>query len=78
MDMVTAILGGGIRVGVLLNGKKIRDDNRTLSQSGISSEDNMDSLGFTLEPSSVLALSPVCSEDPPLMLPSSTPPLVQR
>ncbi|KAH9766725.1 Telomere repeat-binding protein 4 [Citrus sinensis] len=78
MDMVTAILGGGIRVGVLLNGKKIRDDNRTLSQSGISSEDNMDSLGFTLEPSSVLAPSPVCSEDPPLMLPSSTPQLVQR
>lgn len=78
MDTVTARLGGGIRVGVLLNGKKIRDDNRTLLQSGISSEDNMDSLGFTLEPSSVLAPSPVCSEDPPLLLPCSTPQLVQR
>ncbi|KAL5734682.1 hypothetical protein ACOSP7_032543 [Xanthoceras sorbifolium] len=70
MDTVTAILGGGIRVGVLMHGKKVRDDNRTLSQTGISSEDNLDTLGFTLEPHPVQAPSPppVCPEDPPLVL----------
>ncbi|KAF5953454.1 hypothetical protein HYC85_006310 [Camellia sinensis] len=30
MDAVTAILGGGLPVSVLLQGKKIRDDNKTL------------------------------------------------
>ncbi|KAJ7960131.1 Telomere repeat-binding protein [Quillaja saponaria] len=33
MEAVTAILGGGLRVGVLLKGKKVRDDNRTLLQT---------------------------------------------
>ncbi|KAE8712084.1 Telomeric DNA binding protein 1, putative isoform 2 [Hibiscus syriacus] len=66
MEAVTALLGGGIRVGVLLQGKKVRDDNRTLSQTGISCEDNLDSLGFTLEPGPVKAPPPVCSEEPPL------------
>ncbi|KAK8976644.1 hypothetical protein V6N11_057244 [Hibiscus sabdariffa] len=66
MEAVSALLGGGIRVGVLLQGKKVRDDNRTLSQTGISCEDNLDSLGFTLEPSPTKAPPPVCSEEPPL------------
>ncbi|KAK8671761.1 hypothetical protein V6N13_038347 [Hibiscus sabdariffa] len=66
MEAVTALLGGGIRVGVLLQGKKVRDDNRTLSQTGISCEDNLDSLGFTLEPSPAKAPPPVCSEEPSL------------
>lgn len=51
MDAVAAILGGGIRVGVVFQGKKIRDDHRTLQQAGISQCANPDSLGFTLEPS---------------------------
>ncbi|KAK4480279.1 hypothetical protein RD792_013347 [Penstemon davidsonii] len=51
MEAVTAILGGGLRVGVVLQGKKIRDDSRTLQQAGISQSSNLDSLGFTLEPS---------------------------
>ncbi|KZV53568.1 telomere repeat-binding protein 5 [Dorcoceras hygrometricum] len=51
MDAVNAILGGGLRVGVLLQGKMIRDDNITLSQSGISQDKKMDMLGFSLEPS---------------------------
>ncbi|MBA0813805.1 hypothetical protein Gohar_027627, partial [Gossypium harknessii] len=68
MEAVTALLGGGIRVGVLLQGKKVRDDSRTLSQTGISCEENLDSLGFTLEPGAAKAPPPVCSEEPPLLI----------
>ncbi|KAK4372743.1 hypothetical protein RND71_008127 [Anisodus tanguticus] len=50
MEAVTAILESGLRVGVVLQGKKIRDDNRTLEQAGISQNGNLDNLGFTLEP----------------------------
>ena len=51
MEAVTAILGGGVRVGVVLKGKKVRDDSRTLQQAGISQSGDLDTLGFTLEPS---------------------------
>ncbi|XP_041995295.1 telomere repeat-binding protein 4-like [Salvia splendens] len=51
MEAVTAILGGGVRVGVVLQGKKVRDDSRTLQQAGISQSGDHDTLGFTLEPS---------------------------
>ncbi|KAG8380734.1 hypothetical protein BUALT_Bualt06G0046900 [Buddleja alternifolia] len=51
MEAVTAILGGGIRVGVVHQGKKVREDHRTLQQAGISQCSNLDNLGFTLEPS---------------------------
>ncbi|XP_065870437.1 telomere repeat-binding protein 3 isoform X2 [Euphorbia lathyris] len=78
MDTVTAILGGGLRVGVLLHGKKVRDDNRTLSQTGITSEENLDTLGFTLEPCSVQPPPPVCTEDPPLPLSCDTSQLLLR
>ncbi|CAA0836757.1 Telomere repeat-binding protein 3 [Striga hermonthica] len=76
MEAVTAILGSGIRVGLLFQGKKVRDDNRTLQQAGISQSNDLDTLGFTLEPcfthvSSAKAaakkkLSPVltCEESP--------------
>ncbi|KAL6503712.1 hypothetical protein OROGR_025635 [Orobanche gracilis] len=50
MEAVTAILGSGIRVGVVLQGKKVRDDNRTLQQAGINQSSDLDTLGFTLEP----------------------------
>ncbi|GAA0150502.1 hypothetical protein LIER_09430 [Lithospermum erythrorhizon] len=51
MEAVTAILRDGLRVGVVLQGKKVRDDNRTLQQAGLSERSNLDTLGFTLEPS---------------------------
>ncbi|XP_047981477.1 telomere repeat-binding protein 3-like isoform X2 [Salvia hispanica] len=51
VDAVAAILGGGIRVGVVFQGKKVRDDERTLQQAGISQCANPDNLGFILEPS---------------------------
>ncbi|MQM00076.1 hypothetical protein Taro_032812 [Colocasia esculenta] len=52
MDAVSAILGGGLRIGVVLQGKKVRDDNKTLLQAGISHSGELDGLGFTLEPNS--------------------------
>ncbi|XP_052205881.1 telomere repeat-binding protein 4 isoform X2 [Diospyros lotus] len=72
MEAVTAILQGGLHVGVLFQGKKVRDDNRTLLQSGISHKHNLDTLGFTLEPSSVIASPPVSPQDPPAFLPCET------
>ncbi|KAI4299563.1 hypothetical protein L6164_033007 [Bauhinia variegata] len=62
-ESVMAILGGGVRVGVLFHGKKVRDDNRTLLQTGISCKENLDNLGFALEPSS-LQVSPISVGDP--------------
>ncbi|KAJ9160136.1 hypothetical protein P3X46_025567 [Hevea brasiliensis] len=78
MEAVTAILGGGLRVGVLRHGKKVRDDNRTLLQTGISSKENLDTLGFTLEPSPVQAPPTVCTEDPPIPLPCDSTQLLPR
>ncbi|KAK1312919.1 Telomere repeat-binding protein 3 [Acorus calamus] len=70
MEAVTTILGGGLRVGVLLQGKNIRDDNKTLLQAGISHNDKIDSLGFTLEPNTTHPPPPLeSSEQPALLLP---------
>ncbi|XP_013749937.1 telomere repeat-binding protein 3 isoform X2 [Brassica napus] len=65
MEAVSVLLSGGIRVGVLVHGKKVRDDKRTLSQTGISSEENLNNLGFTLEPGGTSKVPiPLCSKDP--------------
>ncbi|CAK7325709.1 unnamed protein product [Dovyalis caffra] len=72
LEAVSAILGGGLRVGVLLHGKKVRDDSRTLLQTGITSNENLDTLGFSLEPSPVQVPPPLCTEDPPALLPCDT------
>lgn len=63
MEAVTSVLGGGLCVEVLLQGKKVRDDNRMLLQTGISCKDNLASLGFKLEPSIVQTPPPLCSSD---------------
>lgn len=65
-----AILGGGVHVGVVLQGKKVRDDNRTLQQTGLSCEENIDTLGFTLEPSSLQGSPYECVGDPSYLEPS--------
>ncbi|CAN0837474.1 Telomere repeat-binding protein 4 [Linum grandiflorum] len=78
MEAVTAILGGALHVGVLVHGEKVRDDNRTLLQTGITSSENLDTLGFTLEPSSVQASTPLCPEAPPAILPCHTSQLISR
>ncbi|KAG6538304.1 hypothetical protein ZIOFF_003419 [Zingiber officinale] len=49
-EAITAILGGKLHVGVLLQGKKVTDDSKTLQQAGISQSDKFGDLGFILEP----------------------------
>ncbi|XP_023757259.1 telomere repeat-binding protein 4 [Lactuca sativa] len=49
MEALTAILGGELHLGVLVEGKKVRDDNRTLEETCISL--NSETFGFMLEPS---------------------------
>lgn len=69
LEAVTAILKDGLHVGVLVHGKKVRDDNRTLLQTGLTCKDNLDTVGFTLEPNLVHNTTPaLCSEDPPQIL----------
>ncbi|CAH8358564.1 unnamed protein product [Eruca vesicaria subsp. sativa] len=65
MEAVTALLGDGIRIGVLVQGKKVRDDNNTLSQTALSCRGgNLCNLGFTLEPGPTENLpAPLCSEN---------------
>ncbi|KAL6980550.1 hypothetical protein U1Q18_022191 [Sarracenia purpurea var. burkii] len=71
-EAVTAKLRGGLHVGVLLEGTKVKDDNRTLLQTGISHNDNLNTLGFTLEPSTAIASPPVSPKDPPILSPCKT------
>lgn len=73
MEAVTAILGGGLRIGVVFQGKKVRDDNKTLFQAGISHDDKLDALGFTLEPSPSRASPPLGPEGRPRVLPCEIP-----
>ena len=69
MEAVTAILGGGLHIGVLLQGQKVRDDNVTLLQSGICHDEQLDSLGFTLEPNPSQSPTPLCTRESPHFLP---------
>ncbi|MED6134563.1 hypothetical protein PIB30_038108 [Stylosanthes scabra] len=73
METVMTILGGGAHVGVLLQGKKVRDDNRTLVQTGISCKENLDNLSFVLEPSSLLDSGAACVGDPSSQCETSQP-----
>nr|XP_034919101.1 telomere repeat-binding protein 3-like isoform X8 [Populus alba] len=77
LEAVSAVLGSGLGVGVLLHGMKVRDDNRTLLQTGMASKENLDTLGFSLEPIPVQAPPPLCTEDPAL-LPCDTSQLISR
>ncbi|CAI9108118.1 OLC1v1007646C1 [Oldenlandia corymbosa var. corymbosa] len=79
MEAVTAILGGGLHVGVLLQGKKIRDDSKTLFQTGICHENKLDALGFSLEPNLSQASSSLPSEDHhPFLIPCDGSKLLSR
>ncbi|KAK4782906.1 hypothetical protein SAY86_007280 [Trapa natans] len=73
MEAVTTILGGGLRVGVLLQGKKIRDDNRTLLQTGISCKEKLDTLGFMLEPNLTQPHPSILGQDSASTLPRNVP-----
>ncbi|CAJ2660882.1 telomere repeat-binding protein 2-like isoform X4 [Trifolium pratense] len=74
MEAVTTLLRGGLRVGMILNGKKLRDDSKTLLQTGISHDNALDALGFTLEPNSSQSLPLTCAKDS-LHVPSADMPL---
>ncbi|KAK7285216.1 hypothetical protein RJT34_19978 [Clitoria ternatea] len=73
MEAVMAILGSGVHVGVLLQGKKVRDESRTLVQSGISCKENLDNLSFMLEPVSLQASPTLCVADPSSQCETSEP-----
>lgn len=71
---MTSILGGGLRIGVLVHGKKVRDDNKMLLQSGISLDTLSDSLGFCLEPSPPQTSKPLSPEDADFVRPCNNVP----
>ncbi|KAE9451396.1 hypothetical protein C3L33_16673, partial [Rhododendron williamsianum] len=72
MEAVTAILQGGLRVGVVVHGKKVKDDNKTLLQMGISHNDDLGTLSFTLEAGSRIASQPPNRKEVPILLPCET------
>ena len=72
MEAMTAILEGGLHIGVIVQGKKVKDDNKTLLQTGISHSDVLDTLGFTLEPGSAIVSPPLSPKDPPILPPCET------
>nr|XP_043611021.1 telomere repeat-binding protein 5-like [Erigeron canadensis]XP_043611022.1 telomere repeat-binding protein 5-like [Erigeron canadensis] len=61
MEALTSMLSGELHVGVMLQGKRVRDDDKTLLQTGIHNK--LDALGFTLEPNQLQNLSSLCPED---------------
>ncbi|KAH1145415.1 hypothetical protein AAZX31_15G036300 [Glycine max] len=71
MEAVTAVLGGGLRVGVILHGKKVRDDSKTLLQTGISHDNHLDALGFALEPNCSQNRSSACATTDSLCVPGA-------
>ncbi|KAJ0229514.1 Telomere repeat-binding protein 4 [Hirschfeldia incana] len=78
MEAVNALLGDGIRIGVLVQGKKVRDDSNTLSQTGLSCRENLSNLGFTLEPGLEKLPAPLCSEDHVISTPTDSTNLSER
>ncbi|XP_060184262.1 telomere repeat-binding protein 4-like [Lycium barbarum] len=69
MEAVRSILGSGLRVGMVLQETKVQDDNSTLQKAGISQNGNLDTLGFTLEPSSYPVSASLHSKEPPALPP---------
>uniref|UniRef100_A0A1S3CKQ7 Uncharacterized protein n=2 Tax=Cucumis melo TaxID=3656 RepID=A0A1S3CKQ7_CUCME len=72
MEAMGTIIGRGIHVGVIFRGKKVKDDNKTLIQTGISCDNQDGCLGFTLEPHSSQTHSSFCHKEPPSMVPCSS------
>ncbi|CAH8328111.1 unnamed protein product [Eruca vesicaria subsp. sativa] len=78
MEAVTALLDDGISIGVLVQGKKVRDDNNTLSQTGFSCRENLSNLGFTLEPGPEKLGVPLRSENHVMSKPTDSTKLPER
>lgn len=67
MEAAMDLLGGGLHVRVLLQGKKVPDESASLLQVGLSRSERLDSLGFMLEPNPI-PNSLTSAEDPLLVL----------
>ncbi|CAN8295126.1 unnamed protein product [Cochlearia groenlandica] len=78
MEAVTTLLGGGLRIGVLVHGKKVRDDNKTLLQTGISLDTLSDTLGFCLEPCPPQSTKQFSPEDSEFARPCNVPHTLTR
>ncbi|CAM6075819.1 unnamed protein product [Sphagnum tenellum] len=72
MDAAMSLLGGGLRVRVLMQGKKVPDEGATLLQMGISRTARPESLDFMLEPSPLPSSPSTIPEDPLLVLSHAT------
>ncbi|XP_031487999.1 telomere repeat-binding protein 5-like [Nymphaea colorata] len=76
MEAVTSMLGDGLRVSILLQGKKVRDDTKTLLQTGFPCLSKLDDVGFMLEPKNIIHAPKPSSADPcPPPSPKETLPL---
>ncbi|CAN6442714.1 unnamed protein product [Victoria cruziana] len=64
MEAVTSMLGDGLRVSILLQGKKVRDDTKTLHQTGFPCISKLDDVGFLLEPKNIVHAPKPSSADP--------------
>ncbi|CAN1304285.1 Telomere repeat-binding protein 3 [Linum perenne] len=62
MEAVSAILCNGLRVAIFVQGKWVRDDNKTVLQAGICQDDKNHSCGFMLEPRYSHVASPSSAE----------------
>ncbi|KAF6143143.1 hypothetical protein GIB67_000366 [Kingdonia uniflora] len=77
-EAVTTMLGGGLQVGIVLQGEQVRDENGTLLLTGILHDNKLDSLGFTLQPKPYSSSPLLCDEDPSFLVHRSTPqPLIR-
>ncbi|KAJ4915291.1 Telomere repeat-binding protein 5 [Raphanus sativus] len=74
LEAVTTILEGGLRIGVLVHGKKVRDDNKMLLQNGISLDTLSDTLGFCLEPNPPQSTKQLSPEDSDFVRPCNNAP----
>lgn len=66
MEAVIVVLGDGLHVGICLQGKRVRDDTKTLLHTGICHGDKRYRLG-ALEPKYVYITPPPHSNDCPLL-----------
>jgi hypothetical protein len=63
MDVAMSLLGGGLQVRVLMQGKKVPDEGAILLQMGISHTAKPESLDFMLEPSPLPSSPSTIPED---------------
>ncbi|KAJ0236026.1 Telomere repeat-binding protein 5 [Hirschfeldia incana] len=78
LEAVTTILEGGLRIGVHVHGKKVRDDNKMLLQTGISLDTLSDTLSFCLEPNPPQSTKPLSPKDSDFMRPCNVPHTLTR